>query len=76
MNNINDLTECSKALPPATPGPFNPPDQSYLNMWLQTSAQSQPVAQAMMNGKLLSALKSIILGLLGLLGRREVEFQA
>lgn len=76
VSNINNLTECSKALPPASPGPFNPPDQSYLNMWLQTTAQSQPVAQALMSGNLLSALQSIISGLLGLLHGRGVEFRA
>lgn len=74
---INSLTECSKALPAASPGPYNPPDQAYLNSWMQTTTNSQPVAQALMNGDFLSGLKSIISGLLGgLLGGRDEAFEA
>lgn len=65
---INNLVECSKVLPQATTGSFNPPDQSYVDMWMQTTAQTPSVAQALMNGDLLSSLlETLISTLLGLL---------
>lgn len=70
MYGINNLVECSKVLPQAT-GSFTPPDQSYIDMWVQTTAQTPSVAQALMNGDLLSSvLEALISGLLGLLRKR------
>lgn len=65
--NINKMTECTKVLPQAKPGPFNPPDQWYIDQWLQTTKQISTIAQALMDGTLLTDLLSVITGLLGLL---------
>lgn len=61
------MTECSKVLPQAKPGAFNPPDQSYINQWLQTTKHSDTIANALLDGTLLSDLLSIVTELLSLL---------
>lgn len=71
VNNINNLTECSKILPNRVTS-FTPADQSLLNTWLQTTGKVDAITNALLNGDLLTSLSSIITGLVnGVLRRAQ-----
>lgn len=62
VNNINSLTDCSKILPAATKTWSNP-DQSNMNIWLNSddnSAQAKTISDNLNNG---ASISSIILKL-------------
>jgi hypothetical protein len=59
VNNINELKECSKVLPLARKG-FTAPDQDLLDKWLNTTEINKAVADAVLDGDLLTGLKSVI----------------
>lgn len=48
VNNINDLTECSKALPAATTS-YTAPDQKKVDKWLNTTGSTSDNAQKVAN---------------------------
>ncbi|KAI3529154.1 peroxidase [Colletotrichum filicis] len=48
--NINDLTECTKALPPRTGSTFTAPDQAVLDKWLATKDRLNNIADQLRNG--------------------------
>lgn len=62
--NINDLTECTQAVPQMTTY-WAPADQAYADAWASTDSQSATVADAMMNGDLLSSVSNAINSLIG-----------
>ncbi|KAI8627123.1 ligninase H2 [Xylariaceae sp. FL1651] len=69
VNNINNLTECTKVLPAAITDPnFKPTDASLIAQWLQTTTHStisMQIAQLLDSGGLI--LQSLINLLLGIL---------
>jgi hypothetical protein len=72
--NINNLTDCSKVLPPARTS-YSNPDQAVLDKWLASTKHSDPVADALRDGRLITSLLNAVLALLGKI-RREVTFAA
>ncbi|KAF9880428.1 ligninase h2 precursor [Colletotrichum karsti] len=70
VNNINDLTECTKALPPRTTG-FTAPDQAALDKWLATKDRMSKIADELRNGGNISNLITSVMGWLkGIFGGR------
>lgn len=55
MYNINDLTECSKVLPPIIVGTFLNPDQLLLDLFLQ-GPRNTAASDVLMDGDLLPVL--------------------
>lgn len=49
VNNINDLTECTKALPPFRPG-FQQPDEDLLTKVMGSVINSDAIKQALEKG--------------------------
>ncbi|TQN66069.1 Ligninase LG5 [Colletotrichum shisoi] len=71
VNNINDLTECTKALPARSGSTFNAPDQAALDKWLATKDRVAKVADELRNGGNISNLITSVLGWLrGIFGLR------
>ncbi|KAK1990430.1 peroxidase [Colletotrichum falcatum] len=69
--NINDLTECTKALPARTPATFVAPDQAALDKWLATTDRIAKVADELRNGGNITNLISSVMGWLkGIFGFR------
>ncbi|GKT93730.1 ligninase H2 precursor [Colletotrichum tofieldiae] len=69
--NINDLTECTKALPVRTGSTFNAPDQAALDKWLATKDRVAKIADELRNGGNISSLISSVVGWLkGIFGLR------
>ena len=67
--NINNLTECSKVLPPRVSS-YTAPDQSVVDKWLQTKGKQQQIVDALMQGKSIASL----LGLIGKLLKAILNF--
>ncbi|KAF6807621.1 ligninase h2 precursor [Colletotrichum sojae] len=68
--NINDLTECTKALPARTNG-FNAPDQAALDKWLNSKDRFPKISDELRNGGNISSLVSTLLDWLkGIFGGR------
>ncbi|KJR83649.1 ligninase H2 [Sporothrix schenckii 1099-18] len=64
VNNINDLTECTKVLPMPTTS-FKPPDQEALQQWLQgKDTPKKDAGAALEDGKALT----LVQGVLGVVG--------
>ncbi|KAF3807003.1 hypothetical protein GCG54_00007257 [Colletotrichum gloeosporioides] len=61
VNNINDLTDCSKALPAKT-GSFVAPDQAAIDKWLATKDRVAKIADELRNGGNISSLINNVLG--------------
>lgn len=61
--NINNLTECTKVLPAST-ATYSAPDQALLDIWLKSTKNIKEIAKALRNGDLLTALASLLVGLL------------
>ncbi|KAI0129148.1 ligninase H2 [Xylariales sp. AK1849] len=65
VNNINNLTECTKVLPPAIKA-FSSPDQKNINKWLNSTVQSaltKNIADAMNNGEsVINFVINLVLG--------------
>lgn len=51
---INNMTECTKVLPPAITN-FTEPDQDYVDIWRATDVGLPDVANELFNGSLVSA---------------------
>ncbi|KAK1982085.1 peroxidase [Colletotrichum cereale] len=60
--NINDLTECTKALPARTASTFVAPDQAALDKWLATKDRVAKIADELRNGGNISSLISSVMG--------------
>lgn len=59
VNNINDLEECSKVLPPAK-GSFAAADQDLVDAWLDSTEVVEEVADAVLDGDLLTGLRGVV----------------
>ncbi|KAB5522876.1 ligninase H2 [Coniochaeta sp. 2T2.1] len=59
VNNINDLKECSKVLPLARRA-FVEVDRELIDKWLNSTEVNKAVADAVLNGDLLTGLRAII----------------
>ena len=57
--NINDLKECTKALPPAI-GAYTAPDQALVDKWLQTKVQVKEFSDALLAGNFLTGLSGLL----------------
>ncbi|KAL0933746.1 ligninase h2 precursor [Colletotrichum truncatum] len=64
VNNINSLTECTKALPPRI-STYNAPDQKVLDKWLATKQRVAKIAEELRNGGNISSLGGLIDNILG-----------
>ncbi|EFQ34364.1 peroxidase [Colletotrichum graminicola M1.001] len=62
VDNINDLTECTKALPARTGSSFTAPDQAALDKWLATTDRVAKIADALRNGGNISSLINTVMG--------------
>ncbi|KAJ0161516.1 Versatile peroxidase VPL2 [Colletotrichum tanaceti] len=71
VDNINDLTECTKALPARSGSTFNAPDQAALDKWLATKDRVAKIADELRHGGNISNLITSVLGWLkGVFGFR------
>ncbi|KAH7103589.1 peroxidase [Auriculariales sp. MPI-PUGE-AT-0066] len=61
--NINNLTECTKVLPPATKPYFNPPDASIIEDWVKTTKKIDVIGEALADGSLITSLGGLLSGL-------------
>lgn len=59
MYNINNLTDCTRVLPLARPN-FKAIDQDLVEKWLNSTEVNKKVADAVLNGDILTGLKAII----------------
>jgi hypothetical protein len=57
--NINNMTDCTRVLPYARPN-FKAIDQDLLDKWLNSTEVNKKVADAVLNGDILTGLKAII----------------
>ncbi|KAK2063731.1 peroxidase [Colletotrichum caudatum] len=62
VNNINNLTECTKALPARTASAFKAPDQAALDKWLATKDRVAKVADELRNGGNITSLIGSVMG--------------
>ncbi|KAK2021878.1 peroxidase [Colletotrichum zoysiae] len=62
VGNINNLTECTKALPARTGSVFNAPDQAALDKWLATKDRVAKVADELRNGGNITSLIGSVMG--------------
>ncbi|KAK2017398.1 peroxidase [Colletotrichum eremochloae] len=62
VGNINDLTECTKALPARTGSTFIAPDQAALDKWLATKDRVAKIADALRDGSNITSLISSVMG--------------
>jgi hypothetical protein len=65
--NINQLVDCTKALPGGDrrPDTWQAPDQSTVDQWLNSVKNSMQVANELRSGNSITYLSSLINGLLG-----------
>ncbi|KAK0624866.1 peroxidase [Bombardia bombarda] len=70
--NINNLTDCTKTLPNAITT-YVAADQWIVDLWVGTTIHLQAVADALLNGSLITNLLSLILGILLKVKRTVVE---
>lgn len=57
--NINNLTECTKVLPPST-GWFTASDQKDVDRWVQTTKNYKEIAQALLDGELITNYSALL----------------
>jgi manganese peroxidase len=68
VDNINHLTDCTKALP-AVRKHFDAPDQSVMDKWLSSTKHVQQVADALRNGDTITSLMDVVNGTLDRVSR-------
>lgn len=67
MNNINNLTDCTKVLPqPVTT--FVPNDKCELKQWMKSNKNVAVIGQALLDGKLITSIPGLVSILQNMLG--------